>query len=161
VAKWRRTTTHKIYAHICFFLIGPHRKLNVTADGWLFTSWVDRPSHGKDYLLYWESFCKGLEFMGNCGRDTQSLTVHFDRELMKDCSSGSWDSCGVSLANVYSLCFICISLCFIFSYICISNERFLSKKGRIQCTALPWDSFHVLCFLTLKRIHVCMPFSHS
>lgn len=80
---------------------------------------------------------------------------------MKDYSSGSWDSCGVSLENVPSLCFICISICFIFSFTFISSDSFLCKKGRIQCTALPWDSFHVLCFLLLKRIHVFMPFSHS
>ena len=67
----------------------------------------------------------------------------------------------MSLENVSSLCFICISLCFIFSFTFISIESFLSKKGRIQCTTLPWDSFHVLCFIPLKRIHVFMPFSHS
>ena len=108
-----------------------------------------------------QHYLQRVGISGNCGRKTQSLAVHFDRELMKDCSSGSWDSCGMSLANVSSLCFICLSLCFIFSFTFISSESFLIKKGRIQCTALPWDSSHILCFLLLKRIHVFMPFSHS
>ena len=149
MAKWRRTTTQKICAHICFFLIGLHRTLNVTADGWLLSSWVDRIYHGKAYLLYWESFCKGLEFLGNCGRETQSLTVYFDRELMKDYSSDSWDSCGVSLANVSSLCFICISLCFIFSFIFISSEIFLSKKVEFNvllCLGIVFTFYVFFCW---------------
>ena len=44
------------------------------------------------------------------------------------------------------------------SFVIISSWILLSKKGRIQFTALPWESVHVLCFLLLKRIHVLCPF---
>ena len=37
---------------------------------------------------------------------------------------------------------------------------FLSEKGKIQLTAFPWRSIHVLCFfLYLKGIHTLMPLS--
>ena len=52
--------------------------------------WVDPISDSEAYLLYEKPFAEGWwEFLGNDGRETQLLTVHFDRELMKCCSSGS------------------------------------------------------------------------
>ena len=104
-----------------------------------------------------QHYFQRVGIFGNCGRETQSLTVHFDRELMKDCSSGSWDSCGVSLANVSSLCFICISLCFIVQFMFIYSEFFWVRWGRIQfyCSSCGKISCSVFFFCWKGLMFLC------
>ena len=96
MAKGRRAVTQKIYATVLFFLT---LRLSLMVDFSFPVCndkkktpqlWVDPFPDGRVYLLYEKPFSKGwLEFLGSGGRETQLLTVHFDRELMKDCSSGS------------------------------------------------------------------------
>ena len=114
--------------------------------------WVVPFPNGKVYLLYVKPFAKGwLQFLGDCGRETQLLIVYFDRELMKGSGSGSWDSCCVSVENVFSFCFICISLCFtIHSY---SFPVKFSKYDKVEFMfiALPVGKFHVLCSSSVEK----------
>ena len=66
-----------------------------------------------------------------------------------------WCEFGISVFLLFHMCLVM----FYISIIIISSWMLLSKKGRIQFTALPWESGHVMCgFFCLKRIHHICPF---
>jgi len=163
VAKWRRKTTHKIYAHILFFLIGLHRKLNVTADGWLFIAWVDWPSHGKLIYCIESHFLKCGSFWEQCGGKNPALSLYsFGQEINKMMQLWFKRSLWYGFSKCVSSLFHMYLVMFTVSFIITSNWMLLSMRGRIQLFALPCESVQVLCvFLLFEKDSLHMPFSAS